>query len=53
MAQTNNETPLIAGPFKDAWDRWYASIPADIKKKLSVHDLKRIGDCFKAAFYIQ
>lgn len=35
-----------------AWDRWYATLPADLKRKLSLHDFKRLGDCFKMAFGI-
>lgn len=35
-----------------AWDRWYATLPADLRRKLSLHDFKRLGDCFKMAFGI-
>jgi hypothetical protein len=35
-----------------AWDRWYATLPADLRRKLSLHDFKRLGDCFKQAFGI-
>lgn len=34
------------------WDRWYAGLPDDLKRKLSVHDFKRLGDCFRDAFHI-
>lgn len=34
------------------WNKWYASIPKDLTKKLSLDDLKRIGDCFKGAFNV-
>jgi hypothetical protein len=34
------------------WDRWYASLPEDLKRKLSIHDFKRLGDCFRQAFDI-
>ena len=34
------------------WDRWYAGLPDDLKRKLSIHDFKRLGDCFRAAFGI-
>ena len=37
----------------EAWDRWYATLPADLTRKLSLHDFKRLGDCFKEAFGIQ
>jgi len=35
-----------------AWDRWYGTLPADLRRKLSLHDFKRLGDCFKQAFGI-
>ena len=35
-----------------AWDRWYDTFPADLRRKLSLHDFKRLGDCFKMAFGI-
>jgi hypothetical protein len=35
---------------REKWDRWYGSLPADLRRKLSLHDFKRLGDCFKAAF---
>lgn len=35
-----------------AWDRWYATLPADLRRKLSLHDFKRLSDCFKQAFGI-
>lgn len=34
----------------EAWDRWYDTLPLDLKRKLSLHDFKRLGDCFKGAF---
>ena len=36
----------------EAWDRWYSDLPADLRGKLSLHDLKRLGDCFKSAFKV-
>jgi hypothetical protein len=36
-----------------AWDSWYATLPADLRRKLSLHDFKRLGDCFKEAFGIR
>lgn len=36
----------------EAWDRWYASLPSDLRQKLSIYDFKRLGDCFKIAFGI-
>lgn len=32
------------------WDRWYASLPDDLRRKLSIHDFKRLGDLFRIAF---
>jgi hypothetical protein len=32
------------------WDKWYATLPHDLKRKLAIHDFKRLGDVFKAAF---
>ena len=37
---------------KEEWDRWYASLPDDLRRRLSFHDFKRLGDCFKVAFGI-
>jgi hypothetical protein len=34
------------------WDRWYATLPEDLKRRLSIHDFKRLGDYFRAAFNI-
>lgn len=34
------------------WDAWYAGLPTDLKRKLSLHDFKRLGEAFKAAFLI-
>lgn len=34
------------------WDRWYAALPDDLKRRLSIHDFKRLGDCFRDAFTI-
>lgn len=34
------------------WDRWYASLPDDLKRRLSIHDFKRLGDSFRDAFHI-
>lgn len=42
-----------AGKHIDAWDRWYGTLPDDLKRKLSIHDFKRLGDCFKMAFGLQ
>lgn len=33
------------------WDAWYAGLPSDLKRKLSLYDFKRLGDAFKAAFF--
>jgi hypothetical protein len=32
------------------WDRWYSTLPPDLRRKLSLHDFKRLGDCFRQAF---
>lgn len=37
---------------REKWDRWYATLPHDLRRKLSLHDFKRLGDCFKEAFGI-
>jgi hypothetical protein len=34
------------------WDKWYTSLPDDLKRKLSIYDFKRLGDCFRRAFDI-
>ena len=34
------------------WDAWYASLPSDIKRRLSLHDFQRLGRLFKAAFLL-
>jgi hypothetical protein len=36
-----------------AWDQWYVTLPADLRRKLPLHDFKRLGDCFKQAFGIK
>jgi hypothetical protein len=46
------ERELKAVVRKDQWDRWYGSLPADLREKLSLHDFKRLGECFKAAFRV-
>ena len=38
---------------KGHWDAWYAGLPSDLKRKLSFHDLRRLGELFKAAFLIR
>ena len=35
-----------------AWDRWYATLPDDLKRRLSIHDFRQIGECFRVAFNI-
>jgi hypothetical protein len=34
------------------WDAWYAGLPADLARRLSLHDFKRLGEAFKAAFLV-
>jgi len=36
----------------DQWDAWYGSLPDDLKRRLSLHDFKRLGDLFKNVFEI-
>jgi hypothetical protein len=36
-----------------ALDRWHRSLPDDLRRKLSLHDFKRLRDCFEAARYDQ
>ena len=31
------------------FDRWYRNLPADLTRKLSFHDFKRLGECFRHA----
>jgi hypothetical protein len=38
---------------KDSWDKWYLTVPEDLRRRLSLHDFKRLGDCFKEAFGIR
>jgi hypothetical protein len=46
-----NDNPIVP-TYYESWDRWYASLPDDLRRRLSIHDFKRLGDCFKAAFNI-
>ena len=34
------------------WDRWYETLPADLRRKLSIHDFHRLGEAFRMAFDI-
>jgi hypothetical protein len=34
------------------WDRYYARLPDDLKRRLSIYDFKRLGDVFREAFGI-
>ena len=36
----------------EAWDKWYSTLPISLKLKLSLHEFKCLGDCFKKAFEI-
>jgi hypothetical protein len=38
----------ISGTPND-WDRWYRTLPDDLKRKMSLHDFKRLGECFRHA----
>lgn len=44
------ERELKAALRKEQWDKWYAGLPDDLRAKLSLHDFKRLGECFKTAF---
>jgi hypothetical protein len=46
-----SQAPMRQGQI-ESWDRWYASLPDDLRRKLSLHDFKRLGDLFKVAFNI-
>lgn len=37
---------------KGHWDAWYGGLPSDLKRKLALHDFKRLGHAFKAAFML-
>ena len=34
------------------WDEWYSRLPTDLKRKLAIHDFKRLGDLFKEVFKV-
>jgi hypothetical protein len=34
------------------WDEWYERLPDDLKRRLSFHDLTRLGDLFKEVFEV-
>lgn len=38
---------------KGHWDAWYGGLPADLRRRLSFHDFKRLGEAFKAAFLLR
>jgi len=50
-ADENHRMGLVSATAVDgaAWDKWYATLPSDLRRKLSLHDFKRLGDCFEAA----
>ncbi len=35
------------------WDAWYRELPEDLRRRLSLHDFKRLGDAFRVAFRLQ
>lgn len=37
----------------EQWDRWYNSIPDDIRGKITIYDFKRLGDSFLKIFKIE
>jgi hypothetical protein len=44
---------MLARRDAENWDRWYDGLPADLKRRLSLHDFKRLGDLFKEAFNVR
>jgi hypothetical protein len=36
-----------------AWDRWWRELPDDLRRKLSVHDFRRLGELFRDCFGTQ
>lgn len=36
----------------ECWDLWYETLPVDLRRKLSLHDFKRLGETFRMAFGI-
>jgi hypothetical protein len=57
MQTVNLDIPKTAGEREAAriasWDKWYATLPDDLRCKLSLHDFKRLGEAFKSAFGIK
>ena len=59
MNKTTIDLPFTPEEVRDGtvhsekWDVWYNTLPTDLRRKLSIHDFKRLGDCFKAAFGIE
>jgi hypothetical protein len=47
-AEENHRMGFVSGTAADGdkWDRWYGSLPCDLRRKLSLHDFKRLGDLF-------
>jgi hypothetical protein len=41
-----------AAALTGGWDRYYARLPDDLKRRLSIDDFKRLGDVFREAFGI-
>jgi len=37
----------------EAWDDWYASLPPELKRKLSISDFRRLGDNFYRIFVLE
>ena len=36
----------------EGWNVWYETLPADLRRKLSLDDFKRLGEAFKGAFNV-
>jgi len=47
---TKKEQAVALANKSEQWNAWYANLPDDLRRRLSIHDFKRLGDCFKAAF---
>ena len=48
IARLTSEVERLGKPTTEMWDAWYGNLPADLKKRLSCHDFKRLGDLFKS-----
>ena len=37
----------------ECWDRWYETLPVDLRQRMSLHDFKRLGEAFRCAFGVK